>query len=439
MWRLLIRIFPVVFISMLSAIVVVICILYYSFDNWLVRESLDYNKSHVFLLKEYLSKSQSQQELQQRFKNYQQQHFGTTYIIPIDGLTMLSPEMKQRLLDGETVSQLRTNYLSWIYPVLYFRLGDSDKAIFIDSVKSLENPDDVNVIIYGSILLVFLFFLSLWSSFHWAELKKLIRATEQITQGDFSARAKVNKYASTYLVAYKVNQMAAYIERLINGQRDLIHSVSHELRSPIARLSFGMELLQKISQKIDQNDQLRPRISELDRDVTELNDLVNELLQLATVGQQYLTNFQRFDLGAMLHDSLKILKNSRHAGYITTSWPAELGDYNGDEHLLERVVTNVLHNADKYAVQRISLSAKKLPNGDYEIVIEDDGPGIAVEERERIFEPFYRLENIWDKKISGYGLGLSIVHKIVLVHHGSVDIETSTLGGAKFIIRLPTL
>jgi two-component system OmpR family sensor kinase len=107
-----------------------------------------------------------------------------------------------------------------------------------------------------------------------------------------------------------------------------------------------------------------------------------------------------------------------------------------DPRLLGRALSNLLRNAQKYATGRIAVAAGRI-GGQVTIAVEDDGPGIPDEERERIFEPFYRLDRSRDRATGGFGLGLSIVRKAVLLHGGSVHVERSGLGGARFVVSLP--
>jgi two-component system OmpR family sensor kinase len=436
MWRLLIQVFPLAVISLMGVSTVIITLSMYIFDAQLEKDAITRSNSHVLLLKNYLNPTLSQEDWQQRFDSYKKNYLGTINVTSISQLKELNWEKRQRLLSGETVATMNPNLFFNLVSNIYFRVGQTDNVVyFSDSSVDVYQFDQLSFSANLIILLVVLFFISIWLSFHWSELRKLMRAADQIGQGDFSARAKLKKYASTYLIGEKINQMASHIERLVNGQRELIHSVSHELRTPIARLEFGLEMLKEIGK----NPKLNSRIDDLKSDVNELSELVNELLQLAAVGQQYLAESKSFDISTLLHSSLQVLKHDKAHKKITVALPDNLGKYIGDQRLLERAVRNLLSNADKYSLTQIRLSAKKLFNGGYEIAVDDDGPGIPEDERNHVFEPFYRLENVWDKKISGYGLGLAIVQKVVAVHNGTIKVTASELGGARFVIRLPAV
>lgn len=107
----------------------------------------------------------------------------------------------------------------------------------------------------------------------------------------------------------------------------------------------------------------------------------------------------------------------------------------GDQRLLARAVGNLLRNAQKYGARRIALSARH--GTQIEIVVEDDGPGVPEADRERIFEPFYRLDRSRDRATGGFGLGLSIAQKALALHGGTIRVEQSALGGARFVIAFP--
>jgi two-component system OmpR family sensor kinase len=116
--------------------------------------------------------------------------------------------------------------------------------------------------------------------------------------------------------------------------------------------------------------------------------------------------------------------------------PDDLGELELDRRLLARAVGNLLRNAQKYAGKHILLSAVRDARA-VEITVDDDGPGIPEDEREKIFDPFYRLDRSRDRATGGFGLGLSIARKAVALHGGSLRAETSPLGGARFVITLP--
>jgi two-component system OmpR family sensor kinase len=140
------------------------------------------------------------------------------------------------------------------------------------------------------------------------------------------------------------------------------------------------------------------------------------------------------DLDALLRDCCATLPPSPQD--VSCQLTDGLGTIDGDARLLARAVGNLLRNAQKYASSRVVLSAERGPTG-IEIAVDDDGPGIPDAERVKVFEPFYRLDRSRDRATGGFGLGLSIARKAVLLHGGTLDVATSGLGGARFVMRLP--
>ena len=235
--------------------------------------------------------------------------------------------------------------------------------------------------------------------------------------------------------------MGERIEALLAAQRNLLHSVSHELRTPIARLEFALELLR--SKAAD--PALEGRIDAMEGDLRELNALVTELLGMTKLsgqlnalqsGQAVLARAP-FAIGPALQSCVAALAFEPAARQLRSHFDAELGDIDGVARLFERAVGNLLRNALKYGEQTVQLSARRVGPGLLEVVVEDDGPGIPEDERERVFEPFYRLDRSRDRASGGFGLGLSIARQAVQLHGGTLVVDGSPLGGARFVLRLP--
>jgi two-component system OmpR family sensor kinase len=271
-----------------------------------------------------------------------------------------------------------------------------------------------------------------WSRAHWRGLQDLSRVADEVGEGNLRARAVVAPSASIYPLAERMNHMAGRIDGLLEAQKSLLHAVSHELRTPIARLEFALELLRDAAQ----DPALGKRITAMEGDVRELNSLVNELLAMAKLERQPGLQAVAFDADAMLRHCLGEIETPEGGPQLSLQLPASLGNARGDERLLGRAIGNLLRNALKYAERQIVLSGSRLPDGRLEFIVEDDGPGIPAEERARIFEPFYRLDRSRDRASGGFGLGLSIAQQAVKLHGGTIEIDQSDLGGARFRIQI---
>lgn len=322
----------------------------------------------------------------------------------------------------------------------FYRRVDLDGERYIGSHEEVLHAQDLPVDIkqalkmealrYVIVAVALLVPIALWSRSHWQGLQSLSRMADEFGSGKLTARSHMKPSASIYPLAERINHMADRIEDLLEAQKSLLHSVSHELRTPIARLEFGLELLDARAKDPD----LSKRVRAMEGDLRELNALVNELLDMSKLDSTRKLQVKPVELGTVLHECLAMLPPSPHT--LEPLLAEDLGRLALDRRLLGRAVCNLLRNAQKYAESRIVLAAKRTDDA-VEITVDDDGPGIPLEEREKIFEPFYRLDRSRDRATGGFGLGLSIARKAVALHGGSLRADSSPLGGASFIITLP--
>lgn len=272
--------------------------------------------------------------------------------------------------------------------------------------------------------------IALWSRAHWQGLQALSRVADEFGSGKLTARAHMKPSDAAYPLAERINHMADRIEDLLEAQKSLLHSVSHELRTPIARLEFALELLDARAKDPD----LSKRVRAMEGDLHELNALVGELLDMSKLDSARNLQAGTVALAPLLQECTGMLPPAPQA--LECLLPPELGELDADRRLLARAVCNLLRNAQKYAASRIVLAAAR-SDGRIEISVDDDGPGIPEDEREKVFDPFYRLDRSRDRATGGFGLGLSIARKAVALHGGVVRAEASALGGARFVITLP--
>ncbi len=312
-----------------------------------------------------------------------------------------------------------------------FYIGSSE-----DVIHAQHLPIDIGLALkmealrYVIVALALLIPIALWSRSHWLGLQALSRVADEFGAGKLSARAIMRPGASIYPLAERINHMAGRIEQLLDAQKNLLHSVSHELRTPIARLEFALELLRSAAA----DPGLEKRIVAMEGDVAELNGLVNELLGMIRLDSKQALTLAPFALAPALARCAQSLGETE--ARLALELDPALGEVSADERLLLRAVGNLLRNAQKYGEDKIALSARRRAS-EIEIVVEDAGPGIPAEERERVFDPFYRLDRSRDRNTGGFGLGLSIARKAVELHGGTLKVAQSQLGGAKFTITLP--
>lgn len=251
--------------------------------------------------------------------------------------------------------------------------------------------------------------------------------TRQIARGRSGLSKDIPDSSGTLKeLAYSFDSMSSHIERLLKVQREMTNAISHELRTPIARLRFGLEVM-----KDEVDGAVAPTIEALEGDVEELNTLVDEVLTYGKLeGGSLELNFSDFSIHQLIVDILQ--HNHLLLQHLTVDVNiSETNIVSADEHHLSRALQNLILNASKYATSNITISFSHDADR-WQLDVEDDGPGIAFEDRDKVFIPFQRLDNSRTRASGGYGLGLAIVQRIAFWHGGAVLIDASESGGAKF-------
>lgn len=263
------------------------------------------------------------------------------------------------------------------------------------------------------------------------KLKMLERSALQIADGQFSARAPVKARYRIGSLNQSFNRMAERIEQLIASHKRLTNAVAHELRTPVFRLRCQLALLEHGQSRKEHQG----FVDGMEEDLTELDSMVDELLSYARLERAGLpVALEVFELNHWLAaQEQRLAANCRHPLVLKL---ADAVDCEFDPHLLLRALTNLLRNADRYAQQRVDVRLERC-SGQVLICVEDDGPGIPEAERERVLEPFERLDTARDRQSGGHGLGLSIVREIMQQQGGQVEIQDASLGGARVVLSLP--
>jgi len=263
------------------------------------------------------------------------------------------------------------------------------------------------------------------------QLRKVERASEALGAGVLSARVDNPKGPSSELAA-SFNAMAQRIERLVRERDELLQAVSHELGSPLARMRFHLELLDD-----DSDSPTSERVEALERQIDELDQLVEDLVRWVQSDEHALRR-RSFDAVAPLADLVELARLDGSAdGRVVVALDAPTNaDLAADPRLYQRAIDNVLRNAVRYASQWVQLRLRTTPDSVI-VDVADDGPGIPAEARNRVLEPFTRLEPDRDRRTGGVGLGLAIVHRILAGHGGEVSIGESERGGASVALRWP--
>ena len=277
-------------------------------------------------------------------------------------------------------------------------------------------------------------------------LESLQRGVERWGEGDLSARVSAEGSDEVAFLAARFNHAAERIETLMNSHKSLLANASHELRSPLARIRMGLELM-----GADANS---PQRMEISRSINELDQLIDEILLASRLDarQSDAEPFERLDLTGLAAEECSRVNAELSADLdaSTTSGQStgtSLGvastgrslTLQGSPRLLRRLLRNLLENARRYSNGDISLELSQVRKGGREmavIKVNDRGPGVPEAQRERIFEPFYRLPGASERE-GGVGLGLALVKSISQRHGGTVRCDGRPGGGASFVVELP--
>jgi two-component system sensor histidine kinase CpxA len=255
-------------------------------------------------------------------------------------------------------------------------------------------------------------------------VRRLQAAVECVGRGDFSARAETNRRDELGQLATSFNHMADRIQTLLSAERRLLLDISHELRSPLARLGVAIELARSGEDRESMLDRIQ---KESDR----LNELVAELLQVTRVeGDPSMQKMEsvRLDelLGDLVYDSLLEAKTKDCKLLLKAPILVSL---TGDEELLRRAIENVIRNAIRYAPPGSPIDVELSRSGDIaRIAVRDYGPGVPEDALPRIFDPFYRVDSDRNRLSGGLGLGLAIARRSVELHKGKLTAQNAHPG-----------
>lgn len=325
----------------------------------------------------------------------------------------------------------------------YGELGTAYTLLPGDHVIELVSPDppfDINIIYWVMNILVgaaLLGCLLIWVWPHWRDLQRLKRTAMMLGNGNLTERTQISPRSNIGELAQVFDKMAQDIEGLLNQQQELLNAVSHELRTPLSRLEFGMALV--LADPLEPPTKLR--LGQMLDHVRELDSLIDELLSYTRLQSPYqLPDLQEVPVQAYLDSVLGGFIEEQECRYFSLILQLESTPerFVLDPRLTARALQNLISNAIRYCEAQVKVSACTHPEKGLIFSVEDDGIGIPVNEQERIFAPFYRMDRSRDRETGGFGLGLAISRRAIECQGGEITVGASALlGGAKFEVCLP--
>jgi|HubBroStandDraft_2_1064218.scaffolds.fasta_scaffold135213_1 two-component system sensor histidine kinase CpxA len=273
-------------------------------------------------------------------------------------------------------------------------------------------------------------------------IARLRAATQKLAEGDLGARAGVpqsGRHDELAELMRDFNRMAERIEKLVNAQRRLLTDISHELRSPLARLNVALELARQRS-----GSEAGSALDRIDRETNRLNQLIQKLLTIAR-----LDGGDEFIQKSPLHLEHLITEIAKDAAFEAQDRRCEVEVdvvddcvVTGNARLLQSAIENVVRNAVRYTEPGTSVQVRLeqgmgIKGPEAVVRVTDSGPGVPEQALDKLFLPFYRIDDARVRQTGGVGLGLAITERAVALHGGAIRAVNRPQGGLMIEIRLP--
>lgn len=317
-----------------------------------------------------------------------------------------------RLNDGSLVKlTMPEPFRSWAWPVVLLLLAVSGGVLALALYLALRAVD--------------------------SNLRAVESVAVRIARGEMGARVEASDSKLVTRLAAAFNGMAEHIQRLVGVQREMIHAVSHELRTPVARIRFGVQMIESASSP----EALQKQLDGIDGDIQELDELIDEILTYARLEQGgpvfALQETSVTDIVRQVVSEQQLIRPELSISANIDSESERWGLSDVEPRYIHRAIQNLVGNAGRYASKQVIVNCQ-FDEDNCRVDVEDDGSGIPEEDWEKVFTAFARLDDSRTRTSGGYGLGLSIVRRILYWHGGQAFVSRSdTLGGARFSLVWP--
>ncbi|MBS6187382.1 MAG: envelope stress sensor histidine kinase CpxA [Haemophilus parainfluenzae] len=329
-----------------------------------------------------------------------------------------------------------------------FYIGDSETTSKLFFVSRANNQQEIlrYMLDHPWILLLLTLIITtplLWWFTHTIvkPITNLQKAANSVTLGNFKVDNELANHGPSELreVGQSFNKMSIAINNLISNQHNLLSSISHELKTPLTRLQLSTALVRH------QTGDIEP-VKRIEKEIQRMDKMISELLLISHQQMHSQMEHNLFSIDQLWDDVIKDALFEAEQRKITCDvnisilHPEKHMIY-GNLSLLTSAIENIVRNALKYTKDRIFLTINLQKNEQDEkclqIRVDDNGLGLPPEEFDKIFKPFYRVDETRTRATGGTGLGLTIVYNVVNEHNGKVWAESSNLGGLAVTIQLP--
>lgn len=357
-------------------------------------------------------------------------------------------DVLKRALDGEQAnSSFESDGGKTLTVSVPIELGDEIVggvylAENVSSITEIISAIRTSLVVFGILIVFVVGFLSIVTIHILTQpIAEFIEIAEAISKGDFSRRAKVKGLRETARMGEALNYMCDELNALDEKRKNFVSDVSHELKTPMA----GIKLICDSLIEADNPDMatVREFLGDMSEEIDRLTRLINRLLTLSRLDAGNKLSISKVDVTALCAGVMRGLQKIADEKNITLSFEPDSAPntlINADYDKLYESVYNIAENAIKYTQDGGRVTARIKHTSDACIIeVEDNGPGIPDDEKLRVFERFYRLDDSRARNTGGTGLGLAITREAVLLHNGSIEVVDGSEGGSIFIITLPEI
>ncbi len=317
------------------------------------------------------------------------------------------------------------------WPMIGTRLDDGSRLLVAQSVRQAE---DLQEFILGTMAIILAVSIGLALTMGWLLGRTLLQridaintTTQQVTAGELSTRIPLSGQDDEFdELASHLNTMLARIEKLLTGMRQVTDNVAHDLRRPLARVRNRIEVT--LMEKRDSKE-YRSALEETLEDTNELMQTFSALLEIAQAeAGSFRGEWKVVELSAMLEELGGLYLDEAEVRHKRFELQIEPNlKITGNRHLLAQAISNLLDNALKYTPDDSTIRLQAAMQADrLSLTVSDNGPGIAVDQRDKVFERFVRLEP--DRSTAGNGLGLSLVKAVADLHKAELRLEDNQPG-----------
>lgn len=396
-------------------------------------EAQQYSKGYFNLMSEEL-KGAKADDWEGIVEKWQKNLFQAVWLEDLKKLSLSEPKKKQLnrngfiLLHDEDADEIQ----------IVYKTSDPNRVVVYENRSIGMEFEERQFVFIETIegLIVFLFVAIALFFIQYSVIKnitRLSRVFDEFGKGNLKRRSPADLPSPVKELAIDFNLMADRIEDLIKEQEVMTGAISHELRTPIGRIRFALDLA--ITESSPESKQ--KILEKMDTDVEEMARLTEDMLMFSRfLNIDYESKGEFFEVDLLLKQTIEPLEifsselKLESLCYIKKPIYGSFGD-------LVIALRNLVRNAQRYAHFKIQVTAEIDPAKMVHLVVEDDGPGIPPEKIAFIKMPFARLDSSRTRQTGGAGLGLAIVERIISAHGGTLEIDKSPLGGARFDLTWP--